>query len=216
MGTRPVAWVFVPLLAMFAGAAVFSWLMPETAPGQAAPAAPGSWRPLAGVRGSAGREFLSGIPMAVATWSLGGLYLALGPTIVQHAFRLNGTTIGGVTIGLLTGAGAVVPATVRAVPARTVAIAANIAILTGVAAALAAVAVHSIALFLLVSAVGGAGFGAGFSSWIRLLMPDVDPAERARLYSAFYLAFGLPALVAGEVIGFVGSTPRCSRMASSR
>jgi hypothetical protein len=36
----------------------------------------------------------------------------------------------------------------------------------------------------------------------------VAPAERTRFYSAFYLvnylAFGLPALVAGELIGAVG------------
>jgi predicted MFS family arabinose efflux permease len=80
--------------------------------------------------------------------------------------------------------------------------------LTGVAAALAAIELRSIALFLAASAVGGAGFGAGFSSWIRLMIPDVAPAERTRFYSAFYLvnylAFGLPALVAGELIGAVG------------
>jgi hypothetical protein len=80
--------------------------------------------------------------------------------------------------------------------------------LTGVAAALAAIGTHSVALFLLASAVGGAGFGGGFSSWIRLLTPGAAPAERARLYSAFYLvnylAFGFPALVAGEVVGLAG------------
>jgi MFS family permease len=207
----PVAYVFAPLLAVFAGAALLSRVMPETAFRRAAPTAPGRWHLLAGIRASVRREFVTGIPTAVATWSLGGLYLALAPAIVQHAFGLNGTSIGGIAIGLLTGAGAVVPVAVRAVPARTVAIAANLAMLTGVAAALAAVAVHSIALFLLASLVSGTGFGAGFSSWIRLLMPGAAPAERARLYTAFYLvnylAFGLPALVAGEVIGLAGLKP---------
>jgi MFS family permease len=147
----------------------------------------------------------------VATWSLGGLYLALAPAIVAQAFGLNGTSIGGAAIGLLAGAGAIIPAAARAVPARALAVAANLAMLTmltGIAAALAAIEVRGIVLFLAASAVGGAGFGAGFSSWLRLLIPDVAPAERTRFYSAFYLvnylAFGLPALVAGEVIGAVG------------
>lgn len=163
---HPLAWMFFPLLLIFAAAAVFSRLMPETAPGRASPA------------------------------------------IVRQAFGLNGASIGGVAIGLLTGAGAIVPCAARAVPARAVAVAANLAMLTGVAAALAAIELRSIALFLAASAVGGAGFGAGFSSWIRLMIPDVAPAERTRFYSAFYLvnylAFGLPALVAGELIGAVG------------
>jgi MFS family permease len=169
---------------------------------------PAGWRPRVGVPRAVRREFWSGVPMAVATWSLGGLYLALAPAIVAQAFGLNGTSIGGAAIGLLTGAGAIIPAATRAVPARAVAVAANLAMLTGIAAALAAIEVRSIALFLAASAVGGAGFGAGFSSWLRLLIPDVAPAERTRLYSAFYLvnylAFGLPALVAGQVIGAVG------------
>jgi predicted MFS family arabinose efflux permease len=206
--SRPVAWMFFPLLLIFAAVAVFSRLMPETAPGQASAAPPAGWHPQVGVPRAVRREFWSGVPMAVATWSLGGLYLALAPAIVAQAFGLNGTSIGGAAIGLLTGAGAIIPAAARAVPPRAVAVAANLAMLTGTAAALAAIGVHSIALFLAASAVGGAGFGAGFSSWLRLLIPGVAPAERTRLYSAFYLvnylAFGLPALVAGEVIGAVG------------
>jgi predicted MFS family arabinose efflux permease len=204
----PVAWVFVPLLVVFAGAAVFSRLMPETAPGRITGASSAVWRPRVGVPGAVRREFWSGVPMAVATWSLGGLYLALAPAIVRQVFGLNGISIGGVAIGLLIGAGAIVPGVARGVPARSIAVAANLAMLTGVAAALVAIGVHSIAAFLAASAVGGAGLGAGFSSWIRMMIPDVAPAERTRFYSAFYLvnylAFGLPALVAGEVIGAAG------------
>jgi hypothetical protein len=73
---HPLAWMFFPLLLIFAAAAVFSRLMPETAPGRASPA------------------------------------------IVGQAFGLNGASIGGVAIGLLTGAGAIVPGAARAVPAR--------------------------------------------------------------------------------------------------
>jgi hypothetical protein len=40
------------------------------------------------------------------------------PAIVGQAFGLNGASIGGVAIGLLTGAGAIVPCAARAVPAR--------------------------------------------------------------------------------------------------
>jgi len=189
--------MFFPLLLIF-----------ETAPGRASAAPSVGLHPQAGIPGAVRREFWSGVPMAVATWSLGGLYLALAPAIVRQAFGLNGASIDGVAIGLLTGAGAIVPGAARAVPARAVAVAANLAMLTGVAAALAAIELRSIALFLAASAVGGAGFGAGFSSWIRLMIPDVAPAERTRFYSAFYLvnylAFGLPALVAGELIDAVG------------
>ena len=72
----------------------FSRLMPETAPGRAAAPSAG-WHPQVGVPSAVRREFWSGVPMAVATWSLRGLYLALAPAIVQQAFGLNGTSIGG-------------------------------------------------------------------------------------------------------------------------
>ena len=204
----PVAWVFVPLLVVFAGAAVFSRLMPETAPGRITGASSAVWRPRARRPRCRAPGVLVRRPDGGGNLVARGLYLSLAPAIARQVFGLNGISVGGVAIGLLTGAGAIVHGAARGVVARSVAVAANLAMLTGVAAALVAIRVHSIAVFLAASAVGGAGFGAGFSSWIRLMMPDVAPAERTRFYSAFYLvnylAFGLPALVAGEVIGAAG------------
>jgi hypothetical protein len=105
---------------------------------------------------------------------------------VQQAFGRTGNSIGGIAIGLLTDAGAIVPGAVRKIPARRVGIAACLAMLAGITPALTAIALHSIGTFSHRLRGRRKRFRAGFSSWIRLLIPGVPPAERTRLYPAFY------------------------------
>jgi hypothetical protein len=58
--------------------------------------------------------------------------------------------------------------------------------------------------------IAGAGFGATFSGTLRALLPTAEPHQRAGLLSAFYvqsyLAFALPALVAGLSVPLIGLT----------
>jgi hypothetical protein len=59
--------------------------------------------------------------------------------------------------------------------------------------------------------VAGAGFGAGFSAPLRILAPLAPNDKRAELFAGIflvsYLAYGVPALVAGELIGAIGLLP---------
>jgi len=61
----------------------------------------------------------------------------------------------------------------------------------------------SLALFFLGTLVAGCGFGSGFLGAVRSLVPLALPHERAGLMSAYYalsyLAFCLPALLAGHL-----------------
>jgi MFS family permease len=83
----------------------------------------------------------------------------------------------------------------------------------GVALILLGVHSASLPLFFLGTLVAGCGFGAGFLGAVRSLVPQALPHERAGLMSAYYalsyLAFCLPALLAGNLertFGLVATT----------
>ena len=62
----------------------------------------------------------------------------------------------------------------------------------------------SAAAFLAGSAVAGVGFGVAFLGAFRTLSAQADPGERADLiagiFTVNYLAFGIPALIAGVAV----------------
>ena len=66
----------------------------------------------------------------------------------------------------------------------------------------------SITLFVIASIVAGAGLGSGFLGSIRAVSQLAEPHERAALLSAVYvvayLAFSLPALLAGVITTHIG------------
>lgn len=73
---------------------------------------------------------------------------------------------------------------------------------------LAGVALHSTAAFFAGTVVAGVGFGSGFNGSLRSLVGTATPAERGGLMSGFfvlsYLAFSVPAIVAGLAAGAFG------------
>jgi hypothetical protein len=78
----------------------------------------------------------------------------------------------------------------------------------GVSIILAAVNLGQLWLFFVGTVVAGIGFGSSFLGALRLLLPLAHAHERAGLMSAFYvlsyLAFCVPALIAGLSISRVG------------
>src|SRR5471032_3698170 len=83
----------------------------------------------------------------------------------------------------------------------------------GVALLLVAVQSASLWLFFAASVIAGFGFGGGFMGSVRSIVGLALPHERAGLMSAFYvlsyLAFCVPALLAGNlsrVFGLIATT----------
>jgi MFS family permease len=89
----------------------------------------------------------------------------------------------------------------RNVAARTVMVAAILALVAGVAITLAALAARSVPLFFIGTAVSGIGFGSGFQGGIRIVVAQAAPHERAGvlslLFTISYLGLGVPAVGAG-------------------
>lgn len=78
----------------------------------------------------------------------------------------------------------------------------------GVSGTVAAIAIGSTAVFFVATLVTGVGFGTAFLGTFRTLAALATPAKRGELISSIYvvayLAFSVPAVVAGVLVTEVG------------
>jgi MFS family permease len=168
----------------------------------------GSLRPEIGVPRPARALFAASVPSLVATWALGGLYLSLGPSLATSLLADDSRVAGGAVIAALAGAGVLAAAAARSRPPRTVVIGGSLVLVAGVGITMLAVALGSAAGLYAGSLVAGLGFGPAFSGVFRSLAPLAPPRERgallAAIYAVSYLAFSVPAIVAGVAVAHRG------------
>ena len=199
------------LLVLFVMQAVWVWRLPESVTRQS-----GAWaslRPTLHVPDQARATLWRVLPLNTATWALGGFYASLAPSLVRTATGSTSNLIGGATVAALTVTGALMIYTLRNQAATKALQLGACSLPTGVALILLGVHSASLPLFFLGTLVAGCGFGAGFLGAVRSLVPLALPHERAGLMSAYYvlsyLAFCLPALLAGNLartFGLVATT----------
>lgn len=140
----------------------------------------------------------------LASWSIGGLYMSLGPQLAAIELGTTNQLAGGVAILALTGSGALAQLVFqRAVPWRLTAGGALV-LAVGMAAVIGALSLDSAGLFLAASALTGLGWGTAFLGALRSLTAVIPAAHRARTMSAFYLvaysSLSVPALAAGLMV----------------
>jgi MFS family permease len=164
--------------------------------------------PRLSVPAAARREFSASIPVLVATWMVAGLFLGLAPSIARGFFHIDSGLISGILVALQPAAGTASGLLFGRVRSRTTTMIGASAVFVGVAIVVIAVLTGTFPLLFVGGAIGGAGFGAAFSGIVRTMAPLAAQHQRAELFSAIYLvcylAYGVPALVAGELIGIVG------------
>jgi len=170
-------------------------------PGSRRPGVLASLRPAIAVPRQARRTFAGAVPCFVATWALGGLYLSLGPSLAAAATGSPNLLWGGLVIFLICGTGAAAAFVLRGVGSRAAMLAGCLLLLAGVTVTFGAIATTTATAFLAGTAVAGAGFGLGFSGAFRMTMALATPSQSAGLVTAIftvgYLAFSIPALIAG-------------------
>lgn len=203
---QPVMLVFGVLAAVFAlGAAMVLW-MPETVTPRDGALA--SLVPRMSIPAKARAEFARGLPVFIVVWALGGLYLSLAPSLMLHVFGIDNGVVNGLTVAVLSGAGAIAPTLLGRLAAPRPAIAGMASIVLGLGLLLAALATRSLALFFVGTAVAGIGFGGAFSALVQTLAPMAQSHERGELFAAIfvvsYLAFSLPAMLAGFLVAPLG------------
>jgi MFS family permease len=194
--TRLIWWA---LLAVFAAGIVAVLAMAE--PASRRPGVLASLRPRVAVPRQARSTFAAAVPCIVAGWALGGLYLSLGPSLAAQATGSPNLLWGGLVIFLLCGTGAAAAFALRTISAQATMLAGCLFLLAGMAVTFGAIAATASAAFLVGTAVAGVGFGLAFLGSFRVITALAEPDDRAGLVAAVYivgyLAFSVPALIAG-------------------
>jgi predicted MFS family arabinose efflux permease len=200
----PLHLIYWLMLAGFVAGAVAVALIPEPA------ATRGDLRlmPRVAVEPDVRPAFIAALPSLIAGWGVGGFYLSLGPSLALQLAASSNRILGGVAIALLAGVGAASIIAVRAWPAGRAMRWGAVAQAAGLALTVAAVAMRAPVLFFLGTAVTGVGFGVAWLGVLRSLVGLASPTGRGALLAAVfivaYLAFSIPAVIAGYAVSRVG------------
>ncbi len=204
----PTLLVYIVTFALLALQAVLLWLVPETTSRRAGPLA--SLKPEVAVPPQVRRVLLALTPINVAVWALAGFYLSLVPSLVTATTGSTMPLVGGSLVAALTISGAAAVFLLRKRSAATIMKFGIPSMTLGILTVIAGMHAADVSILVLGTLTAGAGFGATFLGTVRSIMPLAKPDERAGLLSAFYiqsyLAFSVPAILAGflsKTLGFV-------------
>jgi MFS family permease len=205
-GPDPFHLVFWVLVAVFVPALALMPFVPDGAarsPGWIAALAP-----RVGIPPAARALFLAAVPSLVAMWAVAGLFLALGPSVAGLLLHSTGHVPGALVITALLATSAVAGALTRDADPRSLLIVGSVVLAVGVLLTLGALASDSVLGLYLASVITGIGFGPGFSGVFRSVIALAPEARRGELvaavYIAIYVAFSVPAVLAGIAVGALG------------
>lgn len=201
--TRLVYWL---LLAVFVGGLIAVLAIPETVIGTE------RWwralRPQIGIASQSRGAFVAVAPLMVALWALSGLFLSLGGSLAAVVLHSPSHVVGGLVVLALAGVGVLATVATSRFTPPILMLGGAVAVIVGVGVALIGLHQTSIGLFFVGSCIAGVGFGPGWSGAFRIVIATAPPTERAALVSAVfvvcYLAFSVPAIVAGIAVSHVG------------
>ncbi|WP_240160896.1 MFS transporter [Burkholderia sp. Ax-1719] len=198
--------IFIVLGAILLLEAGFTVALPETV--SRVPGAIAALVPRVTIPRAARGAMLRVAPVNIAVWALGGFYLSLGPSLARAVTGAGDATIGGWVVFALTTGGFAAILALRKVSTVHVLRYGATALAVGLLITLAGVHVQNATVFFAGTAVAGTGFGAAFQGALRSVMPLAQAHERAGLMAAFYilsyLAFSIPAILAGTLAHIVG------------
>jgi predicted MFS family arabinose efflux permease len=201
----PTHLVYLVLLGIFAVQAIAIVLMPETVTRK--PGAVASLRPTfalpRGLRGAV----LAATPAMLAAWAMAGLYGSLGPALVHRVTGSGNHVLGGSALFVLALSGAVLVMLAEDMTPRELMLLGIAALFVGVGVTMLAANTSAVAFFL-AALVAGAGFGAAFQGALRTVVGLAQAHERAGVISVLfvvsYVAFGIPAVLAGVLVVHTG------------
>lgn len=156
-------------------------------------------------------EFAAAAPAVAAVWMLAGLSGGISPSLVRSVFHLDSGLLNGLAGFVAPAVSAIIGLAFARVDSRRAmsigigsAIVGSLGIIGGVLAG-------SLTIMIVGQALAGVGFGAAFTAALRLIVPLARPHERAgtvaAIYVVSYLAFGLPIIIEGQLVGAIGTIP---------
>ncbi len=147
----------------------------------------------------------------LAAWSVGGLYLALGPGLISELSGTENHAIGGLFVFAVCLSATLAQWVLRGASNRTTLVGGGAMLAIGSLVTAATVSAGSLTGLVLGSLVVGLGFGAAFTGALRSLAAALPPAHRAGVMSAFfvvaYTAISVPTIGAGVAAVHIGLEP---------
>nr|WP_182881592.1 MFS transporter [Microbispora sp. H10949] len=199
---HPTRLIFVVLTAAFAVLVAATAVLPETV--TRTPGAVAALLPKVSVPAPARRAFLRAAPVLISTWMLGGLIFSVGGSLLATVFAERNHAAIGVTLGALAASSALASVLLRRHTPERMQREGTLLLLLGTTLLVVAVASSSLSVFVAAAVVAGVGWGPAYLGAFRMVSQLAAPHERAALISAIYvvsyLAFSIPALVAGLAI----------------
>jgi MFS family permease len=144
----------------------------------------------------------------LASWSVGGLYLSLGPSIIGQLHPTQNHAVGGAFVFVFSVCAVLAQWILRDTPNRATVVGGAGLLAVGSVITAAAISRRSLDGFLFGSVLVGFGFGAAFMGALRALAGVLPPAHRASVMAAFfvvaYFAISVPAIGAGVAAVHIG------------
>lgn len=201
--------VFTILAGVMVLAIVFVSFTAETAAKR--PGALRSLTPRLGLPGNVRGEFAAGIPVHIAGWMFPAFFLGLSPGMLRLQFNLDGGLVAGFTAFLGPFAAAISSFVFNRHPARRSTLVGTSFTLLGTIVVLLGISAPWLPAVWIGAALGGIGFGASFGGQLRLIAPHIQSHQRAGVFSGIYtvayLAFGIPVIIAGQLVPVLGLVP---------
>src|SRR4051794_2553018 len=196
---------YVVLFALFAVAFAGALLMPEPVEAKGRPRLTPQ-RP--SIPPVVRRPFLLAALAVISSWSIGGLFLSLGPALSASLFDSSNHIVTSLGVFVLAGAGAAAQLTFGRTAPWAGTAAGSLALAIGMLSIVLAASTGTAAFFWFGAVVGGGGFGVAFLGGLRALSAAIPPQHRAEVMSAFYVvayaAISLPAILAGVLVTSLG------------
>jgi MFS family permease len=208
----PTKLPFLANAAMIFVALVAVWLLPETASVGRSRTGAMKLR-LPRVPAPIRRVFLAASLSCFAGWAGIGLYMALGPSLIESVDPGSGRRLGGFMIGAMMLTAGILQQSLRGrFGVRTEALAGGVLLSLGMAASCVGLILGSGVFFAIAVALTAIGHGfAWMSSSGRLNRAITSPDERGAILSAFYIVAyigtGIPAFGMGFLADVIGLAP---------
>jgi predicted MFS family arabinose efflux permease len=154
------------------------------------------------------RPFLLAALAVLSSWSIGGLFLSLGPQLSAIVYSSDSHLVDALSFFFLAGTASVAQLVFGRSAPWAAAAYGSLALAAGVGLIVASAATSSALLFTLGAIVAGGGFGVAFLGGLRSLSSAIPPEHRAATMAAFYVvayaSLSLPAVAAGLVVSSLG------------
>jgi len=201
--------IFIALIVLTIIGGVVVVFSPETM--RRNPGALRSLIPRVSIPSAARKEFAAAAPVVAAVWMLAGLSGGLAPSMVRSVFHLDSGLLDGLAGFVAPAVSAIIGLAFARVDSRRAMTIGIYASIVGALGIIGGVFAGSLAIMILGQAIAGIGFGACFTAALRLLFPLALAHQRAgvvaAIYVVSYVAFGLPIIIEGQLVGPLGQIP---------